>query len=121
MIMKTRLIVIAALCGALLCSCGNRNKKAQKESVYKETIELTTVEGDHNLEATRIKIVDSLVKDPKAGAVINERYTGMLPAAGRSRHRLRPYHRPAGGCHAGCLCARNDLYRRRKTAGDANI
>ena len=47
MIMKTRLIVIAALCGALLCSCGNRNKKAQKESVYKETIELTTVEGDH--------------------------------------------------------------------------
>ena len=81
MIMKTRLIVIAALCGALLCSCGNRNKKAQKESVYKETIELTTVEGDHNLEATRIKIADSLVKDPKAGAVINERYTGMLPAA----------------------------------------
>ena len=62
-------------------SCGNRNKKAQKESVYKETIELTTVEGDHNLEATRIKIADSLVKDPKAGAVINERYTGMLPAA----------------------------------------
>lgn len=53
---ETRLIVIAALCGALLCSCGNRNKKAQKESVYKETIELTTVEGDHNLEATRIKL-----------------------------------------------------------------
>lgn len=65
MIMKTRLIVIAALCGALLCSCGNRNKKAQKESVYKETIELTTVEGDHNLEATRIKIADSLVKTRK--------------------------------------------------------
>ena len=33
MIMKTRLIVIAALCGALLCSCGNRNQMAQKESV----------------------------------------------------------------------------------------
>ena len=32
-----------------------QEQKAQKESVYKETIELTTVEGDHNLEATRIK------------------------------------------------------------------
>ncbi len=75
------MILIAALCGAVLCSCGNRNRKAQKESVYKETIERTTVEGNHNLEGTRINIVDSLVKDPAAGAVINERYMGMLPAA----------------------------------------
>ncbi len=78
--MKIRFIAVAALCGALLCSCGNRTKKAQKE-IYKETIELTTVGNDRNLQTTRINIADSLVKDPKAGAVINERYTGTLPAA----------------------------------------
>lgn len=79
--MKVRLLVVAALCGAILCSCGNRNKRDRKDDVYKEQIVLTTVETNNDVERSRINVQDSLVMDPTAGAVINERFVGLLPAA----------------------------------------
>lgn len=79
--MKVRLLVVAALCGALLCSCGNKNKRAHRDDVYKEQIEITTVETNNDVVRSKINVQDSLVMDPTAGAVINERFLGLLPAA----------------------------------------
>lgn len=79
--MKIRSLAVAVLCGAILCSCGNRNRKANKDDVYKEQIELTTVETNNDVVRSKINVQDSLIMDPTAGAVINERFIGLLPAA----------------------------------------
>ena len=77
--MKITTLTIATLCGLIICSCNGRNKQVRSdEGVYTEDVVVTVPQ-----ETTRSgrNLSDSLKIDNNAGSVVNDKYTGLLPAA----------------------------------------
>ena len=78
--MKIIKLTMALICGLAVCSCGGRNKTPRTGEIYAEEV-VATVPADNTPTRSGMNLVDSLKMDANAGSVVNDRYSGLLPAA----------------------------------------
>lgn len=78
--MKTITLTMALICGLTICSCSNRNKPARTGEVYEEDV-VVTMPVEKSPTRSGMNLSDSLKMDANAGSIVNDRYSGLLPAA----------------------------------------